>query len=83
MATKTTGKRIVFAAEPEETAALDGMARRLRLSKIATLRFAVSLLGEMTDELTQGTKIIFKDRENNEREIVFPQLHIGGRLGKK
>lgn len=74
MATNATGKRIVFVAEPDESEALQETAKSLRLSKIATLRFAVSLLAEITDELTHGQRIVLKDKENNEREILIPQL---------
>ena len=83
MSTGTHGKRIVFSAEREETAALDDTAKKLRLSKIATLRFAVSLLAEMTEELTQGTKVILKDNNNREREIMFPQVQLTRRAAKK
>lgn len=79
----THAKRIVFAGEPDETAALDDTARKLRLSKVATLRFAVALLSEMTEELTQGTKVILKDADNREREIMLPQLHIQRRRAHK
>ena len=80
---ETNQKRIVFSAEPEEADALTDIAKSLRLTKIATIRFAVSLLGEITEELTQGTKVILKDRENKEREIVFPQLQVSRRSTKK
>jgi hypothetical protein len=72
-------KRIVFEASPEVTAALEATAGRLGLSKIGTLRLAVAILAEITNQLTRGGKLILRDEDGGEREIWLPQLNLGPR----
>lgn len=83
MAGSAHSKRIVFSAEPDETRTLGDTARKLRMSKVATLRFAVALLSEMTEQLTHGTRVVLKDDDNREREIMFPQLRVRKRPARK
>jgi len=75
MAEKNT-KRIVFEAPQEEFQAVDDVAGRLNVSKVAAVRLAVSILSKMIDEMDNGQRIVLKDRDNNEREVWLPQLEL-------
>jgi len=75
-------KRIVFDAPPEATAALEQTADRLELSKVGTIRLAVSVLAEIAAELDSGGKIILRDENNNEREVWLPQIGLRKMLRK-
>lgn len=72
---KDKQSRIVFTADEEEARRLTRLAKNLRQKKIATVRFAVSILAMMVDEIQNGGEIILlRGKDGKDRQITFPQI---------
>ena len=67
-------KRIVMEATPRNMEDLDKIVDSLSMSRVGSIRFAISLLSKLTDALSDGQKIVLKDKDNNEHEIWLPQV---------
>ena len=65
--------RIVFKAPPETVRRLEKDAKALHISKVATIRYALSIFSEIMNELQAGGKLVLKDKNSAEREIWIPR----------
>jgi len=70
-------KRIVFAGSARLRGQLEATAKDLDLTKTGALKFGVLLLAAIAKELDKGNKLVFKNQDGTEREIIIPQLGLG------
>ena len=72
--------RIVFHAPAGVRRNLEDLSGKLDLPKVGTLRFGISMLAQIVRELDKGGKLVFKNPDGTEREIIIPQLGLADEI---
>lgn len=68
------GSRIVFDGSPDTTADLEQVSSALEISKVASIRLAISMLSTIISEIKNGGKVVLRDTNGKERELWLPTI---------